>query len=232
MVVLVRHGRTAANASGVLAGWSPGVFLDDEGEQQARDVAGALGAIDLAAIITSPLDRTQQTSEHILREQKHAGRDPAFHVDPRVGECRYGDWTGKALSDLAGDALWKAVQAHPSSVTFPGDEGESMATMQHRATTAIRHWNDELGAEAVYCVVSHGDVIKAILADALGMHLDHFQRIQVDPASVSVIDYSPMRPFVIRTNGGADSLTPLARQIASRREAGSSDAVVGGGGGA
>ena len=229
--MLVRHGRTGANASGVLAGWSPGVFLDDEGENQVRAVAEGLSVIALAAVVTSPLDRTQQTSEAILRGQRDAGHAPAFHVDPRLGECRYGDWTGRSLGDLAEEPLWKAVQAHPSSVTFPGDEGESMATMQHRATSAIRDWNLELGPEAIYCVVSHGDVIKAILADALGMHLDHFQRIHIDPASISVIDYAPLRPFVIRTNGTADSLAALAARIADRRDAGSSDAAVGGGSG-
>ena len=230
-VVLVRHGRTGANATGVLAGWSPGVFLDDEGERQAQAVAVSLGDVELAAVVTSPLDRTQQTAEAILRLQQESGFAPAFHVDPRVGECRYGSWTGRSLSDLASEPLWATVQAHPSAVTFPGEDGESLSQMQHRATAAVREWNSVLGPDSVYCVVSHGDVIKAILADALGMHLDHFQRIQVDPASVSVIDYMPMRPFVVRTNGAPDSLQPLVAQIAARRQSGSSDAAVGGGSG-
>lgn len=230
-VVLVRHGRTGANASGVLAGWTPGVFLDEEGEKQAAAVASALGQISLTAVVVSPLDRTQQTAEAIMRLQRESGFDPGFHVDARVGECRYGSWTGRSLGELASESLWAAVQAHPSSVTFPGEEGESLAQMQHRATSAIREWNSTLGPDAVYCVVSHGDVIKAILADALGMHLDHFQRIQVDPASVSVVDYTPMRPFVVRTNGTPESLAPLVAQVVERRETGSSDAVVGGGSG-
>lgn len=215
----------------MLAGWTPGVFLDEEGEKQAHTVAGALSHVSLTAVVTSPLDRTQQTAEEIMRLQRESGFDPAFHVDARVGECRYGSWTGRPLSELASESLWPAVQAHPSSVTFPGDDGESLPQMQHRATVAVREWNASLGPEAVYCVVSHGDVIKAILADALGMHLDHFQRIQVDPASVSVIDYTPMRPFVVRTNGAPDSLAALVAQMAARREGGSSDAAVGGGAG-
>ena len=109
--------------------------------------------------------------------------------------------------------------------------------MQHRAVTAVREWNERLGADAVYAVVSHGDVIKAILADALGMHLDQFQRLRVDPCSVSIVDYTPLRPFVARTNdvgGSLAGLTPPPRKgrRAGARSRRSSDAVVGGGAGA
>jgi probable phosphomutase (TIGR03848 family) len=158
--------------------------------------------------------------------------DVARHVDDRFGECRYGDWTGGSLKTLAKDPMWKVVQAHPSAAVFPGDEGESMAAMQHRAVTAVREWNSTLGSDAIYAVVSHGDVIKAILADALGMHLDQFQRLRVDPCSVSVVDYTPLRPFVERTNDTGGSLTALARPAKRRRRKTTSDAVVGGGAGA
>ena len=84
-----------------------------------------------------------------------------------------------------------------------------MAHMQHRAVTAVREWNERLGPDAIYAVVSHGDVIKAILADALGMHLDQFQRLRVDPCSVSIVDYTPLRPFVARTNDVGGSLAGL-----------------------
>jgi probable phosphomutase (TIGR03848 family) len=231
-VVLVRHGRTAANSTGILAGWSPGVFLDGDGEEQVQRVGAALARAPLTAVVTSPLDRTQQTAEAIISAQRDAGNAPTFHVDPRMGECRYGDWTGKLLSDLSNDPLWGAVQAHPSSVTFPGDDGESMQAMQHRAASAIRDWNSTLGDGAVYAVVSHGDVIKAVLADALGMHLDHFQRIHVDPASVSIIHYTPMRPFVLRTNTSADGLESIMQRLIERQASASSDAAVGGGAGA
>lgn len=230
-VVLVRHGRTAANSSGVLAGWSPGVFLDGDGEEQVLRVGAAFADVALAAVVTSPLDRTQQTAEAIISAQRDAGHDPAFHIDARVGECRYGDWTGKQLSDLVSEPLWAAVQAHPSSVTFPGEGGEAMVTMQHRATSAIREWNAEFGDEAVYVVVSHGDVIKAVLADALGMHLDQFQRIRVDPASISIIQYTPLRPFVLRTNASTEALGSLLRRLTDQSQNTSSDAAVGGGSG-
>lgn len=227
-VLLIRHGRTTANASGVLAGWTPDVHLDEKGEAQAAALGERLAAVPLAAVVTSPLERTRETTALIL-----GGRDVPVHLDDRVGECRYGDWTGASLKTLAKDPLWKAVQGHPSAVVFPGDEGESMAGMQARAVEAVRDWNARLGADAVYAVVSHGDVIKAILADALGMHLDQFQRLHVDPCSASVVQYTSLRPFVQRMNdtgGSFASLVPAPRK--GRRRRASSDAAVGGGAGA
>jgi probable phosphomutase (TIGR03848 family) len=229
-VLLVRHGRTKANSDGVLAGWTPGVLLDEKGEEQARMLGERMREVPLRAVVASPLERTQQTADLLL-----SGRDAPVerHTDERVGECRYGDWTGGTLKTLAKDPMWKVVQAHPSAAVFPGPGGESMAAMQHRAVTAVREWNERLGADALYVVVSHGDVIKAILADALGMHLDQFQRLRVDPCSVSVVDYTPLRPFVSRTNDTGGSLAslvpPAPRRRRSRR---TSDAEVGGGAGA
>lgn len=219
VVILIRHGRTTANAQGVLAGWAPGVFLDEEGQRQAEAVAERLKPLALDAIVSSPLDRTMQTADAIAALQPDAAR----HVDERVGECKYGDWTNRPLSELSEEPLWRMVQAHPSGVTFP--QGESMMEMQHRAVTAIRGWNAELGDDAVYAVVSHGDVIKACLADALGMHLDAFQRIQADPCSVSVIRYTELRPFVVVMNDTGMDLGSLR----AKREG--SDAPVGGGAG-
>ena len=236
-VILVRHGRTAANAGGVLAGWTPGVHLDEKGREQAAATAARLAVVPLAAVVTSPLERTRETAEAIL-----AGREPVppLHVDERVGECRYGDWTNQPLKTLAKDPLWKVVQAHPSAATFPGPEGESLADMSARAVAAVRSWNARLASESapdpVYAVVSHGDVIKAIVADALGMHLDAFQHITVDPCSVTVIRYTDLRPFVLRVNDTGGDLAslvpppPKGRRRTSRRP--SSDAAVGGGAGA
>jgi len=226
-VVLVRHGRTSANASGMLAGWTPGVELDETGIGQAQALRERLAALPLTAVVTSPLDRTVQTTRLMLGD-----RDVPVHLDERVGECRYGDWTGRPLKELAKDPLWRVVQAHPSSVVFPGAEGESMPQMQHRAVSAIREWNDRLGPDAIYAVVSHGDIIKSVLADALGMHLDQFQRLHVDPCSVSVVQYTSMRPFVERTNDVGGDLSRLAPSPKKRSRRRSSDAVVGGGAGA
>jgi probable phosphomutase (TIGR03848 family) len=161
--------------------------------------------------------------------------DPiTVQLDERLGECRYGDWTGQSLRKLARDPLWRVVQAHPSAVRFPGPGGETMTGMQQRAVEAVRDWNARLGPDAVYLVCSHGDVIKAILADALGMHLDMSQRIQVDPCSLSVVRYTPLRPFVLAmndTSADATALAGLARRPAARPAA-QADAQVGGGAGA
>ncbi len=227
-VLLIRHGRTKANADGVLAGWTPGIGLDEQGIAQATALRDRLAPLTLAAVVTSPLERTRETADLMLPPDSETVR----HIDERVGECRYGDWTGATLKTLAKDPMWKVVQAHPSAAVFPGPEGESMAHMQHRAVTAIREWNDRLGPDALYAVVSHGDVIKAILADALGVHLDQFQRIRVDPCSVSVVDYTPLRPFVARTNDTGGGLEAFAPKPARKRRRRTSDAPVGGGGGA
>jgi len=228
-VLLVRHGRTAANSAGVLAGWTEGVGLDDGGRDQVRALAARLGPVPLAAVVTSPLQRCVETADLMLE-----GHDPVpRHLDDRVGEVRYGDWTGLELKKLAKDPLWKVVQSHPSAMTFPGEGGEAMHAMQARAVASVRDWNARLGPDAVYAVVSHGDVIKSVLADALGLHLDQFQRLVADPASVSVVTYTPLRPFVVRVNdtgGDLTFLTPRATRRRRKRPA-SSDAAVGGGAG-
>ena len=229
-LLLVRHGRTTANGAGVLAGWTEGVSLDDVGREQVSALAARLGPVPLTAVVTSPLQRCQETTDLIL-----AGRDDVpRHVDQRVGEVRYGDWSGEKLSKLAKDPLWKVVQSHPSAMTFPGDDGEAMRDMQVRAVTAVREWNAKLGDDAVYAVVSHGDLIKAILADALGMHLDQFQRLVADPASVSIVTYTQLRPFVVRANDGGGDLSFLApkpKRTRRKKAAAGSDAAVGGGAG-
>ena len=137
-----------------------------------------------------------------------------MRVDDRVGECHYGDWTGKRLKKLAKEPLWRVVQAHPSGARFPGPDGEALPDMQYRAVGAVREWNAKLGRDACYVICSHGDVIKAIVADSLGVHLDLFQRIQIDPCSLTVIRYTELRPFLLRLNdtgGDVAGLTKAAR---------------------
>ncbi len=225
-VILLRHGRTTANAGGVLAGWTPGVQLDDRGQEQARGVAARLAPVPLAAVVSSPLERCRQTAEAVV-----ADRELTVQTDDRLGEARYGDWTGRPIKELVKEPLWKVVQQHPSAAVFPGPEGEGLAQTQVRAVAAVREWNAKLGAGAVWLACSHGDVIKAIVADALGLHLDLFQRIVVDPASISVITYTETRPFVIRVNDTGGDVAALIPPKKRRRGARSSDAVVGGGAG-
>ena len=226
-LLLVRHGRTTANTAGVLAGWTPGVGLDEIGREQVTALAARLAEVPMAAVVTSPLQRCQETAAALV-----AGRSNLpVHVDDAVGEVRYGDWTGQSLKTLTKDPMWKVVQGHPSAAVFPGDGGEGLAAMQARAVAAVRRWNHDLGNDAVYVVVSHGDVIKSILTDAVGAHLDQFQRIMVDPASVSIVSYTATRPFVVRVNDTGGSLAGLRPRKRSRRKSRASDAVVGGGAG-
>jgi probable phosphomutase (TIGR03848 family) len=224
-VLLLRHGRTTANTEGVLAGRRP-VELDDTGHAQATRAGERLRVLPLAAVVSSPLIRCRRTVELALPEAE-------VIEDDGLIECGYGDWEGQPLKKLAKDPLWPVVQVHPSAAVFPN--GEAMADMSARAVATVRRWdakiNAEHGPDALWLACSHGDVIKAIVADALGLHLDQFQRIVADPASVSVIRYTPTRPFVVRVNDAADLSSLVPPKRAARRRRASSDAAVGGGAG-
>jgi probable phosphomutase (TIGR03848 family) len=224
-VLLLRHGRTTSNATGELAGRRP-AELDDTGRAQVARAGERLRVLPLAGVVTSPLIRCRQTVELAL-----PGAQPI--VDDGLIECGYGDWEGRPLKELAQEPLWKVVQQHPSAAIFPN--GEAMAEMSARAVATIRRWDAKMtaehGPEAIWLACSHGDVIKAIIADALGLHLDEFQRIVADPASISVITYTPTRPFVVRVNDTGD-LSGLVREKPKDGAEVSSDAAVGGGAGA
>ncbi|MHA7240792.1 MSMEG_4193 family putative phosphomutase [Arthrobacter sp. TMS1-12-1] len=223
-VILVRHGRTTANATGLLAGRAAGVGLDRIGLDQAAVTGDRLAAVPVVGVVSSPLERCRQTARSILDRQAGTPHAP---VDADLTECDYGQWQGRLLTDLATEPLWPVVQSQPSAVTFPG--GESMAAMQARSVAAIRRhdaaFESEHGPGAVWVAVSHGDVIKSILADALGMHLDLFQRITVGPASVSIVRYGASRPTVLATNTEAGDLSWLVTSAPA------GDAPVGGGAG-
>ncbi len=231
LVLLVRHGLTATTGN-VLTGWTPGISLDDRGRQQAGALAARLAPLRLDAIVSSPLERCAETAEAVAAAGD--GRPASVLRDERLGECHYGEWTGQPLKRLAREPLWRVVQAHPGAARFPGEDGESIMDMQHRAVSAIRDWNARLGDRATYLVCSHGDVIKSVIVDSLGMHIDMLQRIQVDPCSLTAIRYTPLRPFLLRMNdtgGGVDGLArpePARSRAAARRE---TDAAVGGGAG-
>jgi probable phosphomutase (TIGR03848 family) len=226
-VLLVRHGLTAMTGP-VLAGRTPGVHLDERGTKQAATLAERIATLKLSAIVTSPLDRCLETAQAVRAAQAETQKNELeLQVDDRLIEVGYGDWTGKALKDLAKEPLWKVVQAQPSAVRFPN--GEALADMAARAVSAIRDWDQKLGEDAVWVASSHGDVIKAIVADALGLHLDQYQRIVPDPCSVSVIRYTDTRPYVIRVNDTGSDLAGFAPPKRRKRRTKSSDATIGGG---
>lgn len=230
--LLVRHGQSEANVQGVLAGHLDS-RLTDTGVAQVRRLAATLGAVPVRVVVTSPLERCRATAEEIVSAQP--GRPPA-HLDERLIEVRYGAWTGRSLKDLASDALWSTIQSTPSSVTFPPDPehaSESMTAMAERAWSAWQHWEGTVaatyGADAVWALVSHGDVIKALLARALGLTLDAFQSIVVDPASVSIVDRTGDRFAVGAMNLRDDVIERLAQAGASSLEPVPNAGAVGGG---
>jgi probable phosphomutase (TIGR03848 family) len=224
-LILVRHGRSTANTSGVLAGRTPGVALDDRGAAQAAALPGRLAELPISEVVTSPLQRCEETIRPLLE----ARPDLRAHTEERISECDYGDWSGRKLAELMDEPLMQVVQAHPSAAAFPG--GESMRAMQTRAAEAVREWNArveaEHGADAVYLMCSHGDIIKSLVADALGLHLDLFQRVSVDPCSITAIRYTRLRPFLVRLGDTGDFAA-----LAPREEPPGEDAAVGGGAGA
>ncbi|HWM05632.1 MAG TPA: histidine phosphatase family protein [Actinophytocola sp.] len=205
-VVLLRHARSTANGSGVLAGRMPGVELDETGGRQAEELVARLAQVPLAGIVSSPLLRCQRTVAPLALAR---GLVPV--TDDSLSEVDYGAWTGRELGTLFKEKLWSVVQQHPSAAVFP--DGEGLAQVQTRAVAAVRAHDARLVAEhgpkAVWLLCSHGDVIKAIIADALGQHLDSFQRIVVNPASVSVVQYTDTRPFVLRMNDNGGELASI-----------------------
>lgn len=245
-VLLLRHGRSTANTAGVLAGRSAGVELDDKGREQSEQVVIRLSALPVVAVVASPMTRCQQTVAPLA-----AARALDVLTEERLAEVDYGAWTGRAIKDLGKEPLWSVVQQHPSAAVFP--DGEGLAAVQLRAVTAVREHDLRLatthGHDVLWVACTHGDVIKSILADALGSHLDSFQRIVADPCSVSAVRYSPTRPFVMRTNdtgGDLSSLVPpppVKRRAARKKtgtqavapgepDRGSSEAMIGGSTGA
>ena len=221
-VILARHGRTAANAAGVLAGRTQGVGIDDTGVTQAREAATRLENVSIAKLVTSPMQRCLETADLLVPGQQ-------IRIEADLNECDYGDWTGSKLRDLSGEALWRTVQIQPSSARFPN--GESLTAMASRALQAIRRIDAEVteenGEDAIWLAVSHGDIIKAILNDALGSHLDAFQRIIISPASLSIVRVAEERPYVLAMNARSGPLDLGGRS--EEKDVSGSDASVGGG---
>ena len=203
ILILARHGRSTANAAGILAGRMPGVTLDDAGRAQAEALEPALKQVQAA--YSSPMERCRQTAAW-------AGHPDAV-VEHGLNECDYGSWSGTNLETLAHEELWSDIQLHPTAVAFPA--GESMLAMQQRCLAAVRGIIERHPGEIV-AVFSHGDPIKVILADALAMDFDEFQRIDVPPGSLSIIDYTGTKPLVRLIGGTPDSvgtLTPRGHTV-------------------
>ena len=225
-VILLRHGRSVSNTAHTLAGRSAGVELDAKGVSQAAALVERLAGLPITALVRSPLLRCRLTLEPLAAA---LGLEPL--IDERLSEVDYGQWTGRNLGELVKEPLWTVVQQQPSAAVFP--DGEGLAQVQARAVAAVRDHDrrlaEEHGADVLWVACTHGDVIKAVLADALGTHLDAFQRITADPASMSVIRYTELRPFVVHVNHTGAQLAAALHAVARPAEATpAGDAVVGG----
>ena len=208
-IVLIRHAHSTANAAGVLSGQLPNVNLSKSGQKQAERLAVRLGKLTISQIRVSPMDRCAQTVAPWLSSY---GKGVSVIEDENLIEVDYGKWSGKKLATLSRAKLWRKVQGQPSAVTFPN--GESLAQMQVRAMSSV---HDFFASDLELTImVSHGDVIKAIVASSLGMHLDDFQRIVIDPASITILESHGGAIRLTRLNDSDSSVSDILQSKKSR----------------
>ncbi len=201
ILLLIRHG---ANdwVHGRLAGWTPGVHLNEEGRRQAAVLSARLAMLPLDAIYTSPLDRTVETAQAIS-----GPRGLPLRLVEGLGEVKYGEWQGAELKELYKHELWPGIQFYPSGTRFPG--GETLGEAQVRMVATL----DALRAQhpkGVIAVVSHADIIKLAVAYYIGMHIDLFQRLEISPCSVTALVFTRMGPRLLTYNdtGSLEHLKP------------------------
>ena len=206
-LVLIRHAHSEANAAGILSGRLPNVHLSEKGVEQSEHLAVRLGNFPVATLRISPMERCFETISPWINSIV-LPNNPRFEpiIDQELTEVDYGSWSGKKLAVLSKNKLWKIVQEAPSRMYFPN--GEGIAQMQSRAMTSV-HEAVSTKVKGAAVIVSHGDVIKSIVASALGMHLDEFQRIVIDPASISILDFSTTKPRVLLLNDSRSVVTEL-----------------------
>ena len=226
-IVLLRHAHSSANAKAILAGRAPGVDLSDRGRKEAQDVAKRLKDINFSLIRVSPMERCAQTIEPLLAQlSKSLEAKPIVEVESDLVEVDYGKWTGRKLSILSRDKAWKVVQNTPSAMYFPG--GEGLLDVQARAMRALNSAANTPGKGAKL-LVSHGDVIKSIVASVLGTHLDHFQKIVIDPASLTVLDFNGVDYRVLTLNSTTAPISAFLKEEVSKKKG--VTALLGGGSG-
>jgi broad specificity phosphatase PhoE len=221
-ILLIRHAHSVANQSGILAGRAKGVFLTDQGISQSEELAKRLSGSKISRVHISPLERCHLTIAPLLKSIPSKDR-PKIVITEDLSEVDYGKWTGKKLSTLYREKLWKVVQNRPSAMYFPS--GEGLAQVQVRAMRAVHSAASEGGVQVI---VSHGDVIKSIVAAVLGTHLDNFQKIVIDPASITVLDFDGTDFRVLTLNNTASPIADFAKTSGKKRPV---KALLGGGSG-
>lgn len=218
-LVFIRHAHSTANDAGVLSGQLPGVSLSIKGAKQALELVERLGACSFDSARISPLQRCEETITPWLKSKYSKGLKN-YHIDDALIEMDYGSWSGRKLSSLSREKMWKEIQERPSTVQFP--QGERMRAMQKRALTSVTHALEEKKS-GTHLFVSHGDVLKAVVASLLKIKLDDFQSLVIDPASVTVIDFDGSKSRLLAFN---DSHSPIAPMTTMEK---STKALLGGG---
>jgi probable phosphoglycerate mutase len=213
VLLLVRHCPTSVTGTR-LTGWQPGFPLSDDGRARADALAERLADLPIEAIYSSPLERCRETAEPLARRRR-----VSIRVRPQLGEVRFGTWTGRTLAQLRRTRMWRLVQITPSIVRFP--DGESFLEVQQRAVGELLRIAGE-HRDGLVVIVSHADVIKLVLAHFAGAHLDAFQRLAIDPCSVSVVALGGGVPRVVKVNDTGDlaHVAPPQRRSRPRRPAG------------
>lgn len=191
LLLLIRHG-TNDWVNGRLAGWTPGVHLNEEGRAQAAALSERLADLPITAIYTSPLERCVETATLIAQP-----RGLPLRLVEQLGEVHYGEWQGAELKELYKHELWSGVQHYPSGTRFPN--GETLGEAQMRIVQAI----DRLRAQhpgQIVAVVSHADIIRLAVAYYIGIHIDLFQRLVINPGSLTAIAFERMGPRLVLFN--------------------------------
>lgn len=201
VLLLVRHGMNDW-VKGKLAGWTPGVHLNEEGRQQVAALSERMQPLPIAAVYSSPLERAIETAEAIAHPH-----GLTVQIAEAIGEVRYGDWTGADIKELSKLDMWAGVQFYPSGTRFPG--GETLGEVQMRAVAALDALRDRHPKEMI-ATIGHADVIKLVTAYYLGMHIDLFQRLVINPASLTAIAFERMGPRLLALNdtGSLEHLHP------------------------
>ena len=204
-LVFIRHAHSTANDAGILSGQLPGISLSKKGKKQAELLVDRLGSSHFDSIRVSPMQRCEETIAPWLKSGYSRGLK-SYEIDEALIEVDYGTWSGRKLSSLSREKMWKIIQEKPSAVQFP--EGERIKAMQKRALGSILQALEDK-KNGTHLFVSHGDVLKAVVASLLKIRLDDFQSLVIDPASVTIIDFDGSKSRLLAFNDTHSPIAPM-----------------------
>jgi probable phosphomutase (TIGR03848 family) len=204
-IVLLRHAHSTANNAGILAGQISGISLSKDGIRQSRELVQRIGKSSFDSVRVSPMQRCEETINPWISSNFSRGLEN-YLLDDGLIEMNYGSWSGRKLSGLRREPLWKLIQTTPSKVKFP--EGERFTAMQKRAIASVQ---DAVTSKknGTHLLVSHGDVIKAIIAGLINLKLDNFQSLVIDPASITILDVDAQGARLVMFNDSKSPIGPL-----------------------